>query len=72
MALQSAKKDISRFNREQRRTGGAPAPSTPEEMSIQIQIKNFLFYSILQSLIPNDFDSLTNPFDDDFPVPIDK
>ena len=30
--------------------------------------KQFLFYSILQSLISNDFDSLTNPFDDDFPV----
>ena len=38
----------------------------------QIQINNFLFYSILQSLIPNDFDSLTNPFDDDFPVPNDE
>ena len=59
MALQSAKKDI-RFNREQRRTGGGSAPSTPKELSMQIQINNFLFYSILQSLIPNDFDSLTN------------
>ena len=54
----SAKKDISRFNREQRQTGGGPAPSTPKELSMQIQ-----------SLIPNDFESLTNPFDDDFPVP---
>ena len=72
MALQIAKKDISRFNREQRRTGGGPAPSTPKELSMQIQINNFLFYSILQSLIPNDFDSLTNPFNDDFSVPIEK
>ena len=72
MALQSAKKDISRFNQEQRRTGGGSAPSTSKELSMQIRINNFLFYSILQSLIPNTFDSLTNPFDDDFPVPIEK
>ena len=72
MALQSAKKDISRFNRAQRRTGGGPAPSTPKELSMQIQINNFLFYSIQQSLIPNDIDSLTNPFNDDFSVPIEK
>ena len=39
---------------------------------MQIQINNFLFYSILQSLIPSDYDSLTNPFDGDFPVPIEK
>ena len=72
MALQSAKKDISRFNRAQRRPGGGPAPSTPKELSMQIQINNFLFYSILQSLIPNDIDSFTNPFNDDFSVPIEK
>ena len=71
-ALKSAKKDISRFNRAQRRPGGGPAPSTPKELSMLIQINNFLFYSILQSLFPNEFDSLTNPFDDDFPVPIEK
>ena len=49
-----AKKEFSYFNKEQKRTGGGPAPTPPSDISVKVK-----------DLLPNEFSQLNNPYDDD-------
>ena len=49
-----AKKDKGKFKMETRITGGGPSPASPKALSLKIQ-----------ELIPNEFEQLKNPYDND-------
>ena len=51
----TAKKEVSDFERAQKRTGGGKAPTPPSGLSEQIK-----------ALLKHEFETLSNPFDDDF------
>ena len=51
----TAKKEVSDYERAQKRTGGGKAPIPPSGLSEQIK-----------ALLKHEFETLSNPFDDDF------
>ena len=50
----TAKKEVSEYQKERKRTGGGPEPPEPKKISVMIK-----------ELLPLDFVQIINPFDDD-------